>query len=149
MMVDVITFHDAHPRPPRQPRRAPRWLPAVLVAAALVLVAAALALATAGDDPAPAPTEATVGDHAYAPVPGLPLTTPPAGTTTVTAASSPDAADPYAIWQTLKPADAPDLSRDDALARAIAGCGQAWPPGTTDAALQQAYVGSGRIRCPS
>jgi hypothetical protein len=111
----------------------------------------ALALATAGDDDTGTqPPPPTSGDAAYRPLPGVPLTGPEQNATPgVTMAPQPDAADPYAIFQTLKPADAPDLSPDDALARAILGCGTEWPPGTTDAALQQAYVGSGRIRCPS
>lgn len=145
-MTAVLTFHDARPRPPRPDRS--RHVTWVLVGLAALLVGAALALATAGDDPTPHPTVATVGDHGYQPVPGVNLTGPPSGSTPAPTVA-PDAADPYAIWQTLKPADAPDLSPDDALARAILGCGQDWPKGTTDHALQQAYVGSGRIRCPS
>lgn len=50
------------------------------------------------------------------------------------------AADPYERYLELAPPDAPDLTRDDALARAMLGCGTEWPPGTTDAALQEAYA---------
>lgn len=48
--------------------------------------------------------------------------------------------DPYLVYLDLAPPDAQvDLSRDDAMARALLGCGQAWPPGTVDAALAEAY----------
>lgn len=50
------------------------------------------------------------------------------------------AADPYEEWLERAPSDAPSLSRDDALARATLGCGQNWPPGTTDAILAEVYA---------
>ncbi len=58
------------------------------------------------------------------------ITSPPASTQ----------ADPYQVYLTLAPADAPELTPDDAQARAMLGCGTAWAPGTVDAALQQAYA---------
>lgn len=51
--------------------------------------------------------------------------------------------DPYEVYLDLAPADAPDLSRDDALARATFGCEQEWPAGTTDRALADAYRPTG------
>ena len=48
-------------------------------------------------------------------------------------------ADPYDTYLELAPPDAPDLTRDDAQARALLGCDTAWATGTTDWALQQAY----------
>lgn len=59
----------------------------------------------------------------------------PAVTTTPAAAT-----DPYQVWLERAPSDAPSLSRDDAVARAMLGCGQSWPPGTTDAVLAEVYA---------
>ena len=56
-----------------------------------------------------------------------------------------DAADPYETYLANAPEMPADwagewpLSREDAQARAVAGCGQDWAPGTIDAALQEAY----------
>jgi hypothetical protein len=54
------------------------------------------------------------------------------------------AADPYDTYQQLVTSwgitDAPDLTRDWALARALLGCSSTWPPKTIDAALAQAYA---------
>lgn len=50
------------------------------------------------------------------------------------------AEDPYEVWLATAPADAPDLSRDDAQLRAMLGCGTAWAPGTVDGVLQVAYA---------
>ncbi|MDG4762372.1 hypothetical protein [Micromonospora sp. WMMD710] len=50
------------------------------------------------------------------------------------------AADPYDAYLKIAPAGAPKLSREDAQARAVLGCGQAWAPGTVDAALAEAYA---------
>lgn len=58
-----------------------------------------------------------------------------------TAAAAPKAAgDPYAAYLKLAPAKAPNLSREDAQARALLGCAQTWAPGTVDAALAEAYA---------
>lgn len=53
-----------------------------------------------------------------------------------------DAADPYDAYLQLAAGipDAPDISRDDAQARAMLGCGSTWAPDTVDAALQEAYA---------
>lgn len=48
--------------------------------------------------------------------------------------------DPYDAYQRLAPDGAPNLSREDAQARALLGCGQQWAPGTVDAALATAYA---------
>ncbi|MCN0180116.1 hypothetical protein [Salinispora arenicola] len=50
------------------------------------------------------------------------------------------AADPYEVYLDLAPADAAELSREDAQARAMLGCGRTWAPGTVDAALAEAYA---------
>lgn len=53
--------------------------------------------------------------------------------------------DPYEIYLANAPERPADwegewpLSREDAQARALLGCGQQWAPGTIDAALQAAY----------
>ncbi|MET9303186.1 hypothetical protein ABZX66_28085 [Micromonospora aurantiaca] len=68
----------------------------------------------------------------------------PAPAVTVPAPASVGAkpsADPYAVYLKLAPKGAPKLSREDAQARAVLGCGQAWAPGTVDAALAKAYAG--------
>jgi hypothetical protein len=49
-------------------------------------------------------------------------------------------ADPYEVYLTLAPKDAPKISHEDAQTRALLGCGQAWAPGTVDAALAEAYA---------
>lgn len=90
-----------------------------LSAAALVIAGAAAgiyATRPAGPGPAPAPASETVG-----------------------AAPSPTE-DPYAVYLKLAPKGAPRLSREDAQARAVLGCGQSWAPGTVDAALATAYA---------
>lgn len=51
-----------------------------------------------------------------------------------------ETADPFDRYLELAPADAPELTRDDAQTRALLGCGQEWPPGTVDAALAEAYA---------
>jgi hypothetical protein len=48
--------------------------------------------------------------------------------------------DPYEAYLANAPADAPELSREDAQTRALLGCGQDWAPGTVDAALAEAYA---------
>lgn len=97
-------------------------------------VAAAVAMATAGlivsqgaaDEPA-----IVAGSPSAAAE-----TTPPAEP-----APAPDVeADPYEQWLQRAPADAPELTRDDAFARAYLGCGQTFPPGTTDAILAEVYA---------
>jgi hypothetical protein len=87
---------------------------------ALVPALAALTLAGCGgtDSSSDAPTPATA-------------TTKPAPKATV---------DPYDVYLKLAPKDAPELSREDAQARAYLGCGQKWAPGTVDAALAEAYA---------
>ncbi len=74
-----------------------------------------------------------------------PTATPPPPSSAAPAASSPTTqaapvTDPYQAYLALAPADAPELSPDDAQARAMLGCGTTWAPGTVDAALQQAYA---------
>lgn len=56
----------------------------------------------------------------------------------VPSASAPD---PYAVYLRNAPADAPQLSREDAQARAYLGCGMTFAPGTVDAILAEAYEG--------
>lgn len=48
--------------------------------------------------------------------------------------------DPYDMWLDHAPPDAPEMTRDEALVRAQLGCGQDWPPGTTDAILAEVYA---------
>lgn len=84
-----------------------------LAALALVLVAAA----GCTSDPAPAPP----GTAPSSAAPNSPV-------------------DPYDAYQQLAPDGAPKLSREDAQTRALLGCGQAWAPGTVDAALADAYA---------
>lgn len=55
------------------------------------------------------------------------------------APDQPQVPDAYDAWLRLKPAGALDLSREDAMTRAVLGCGVRWPAGTVDAALQAAY----------
>lgn len=72
-----------------------------------------------------------------------PTEAPPAPSTTVAAAaaaSSTVAQDPYQAYLAIAPADAPELTPDDAQTRALLGCSTTWAPGTVDAALQQAYA---------
>ena len=68
-------------------------------------------------------------------------TTPPTATagadTTATTAGD---VDPYETFLALAPPDAPAITRDDAQLRAMLGCGNTFAPGTTDAALQEAYA---------
>lgn len=112
------------PTPPQRPAQARRW-PLVLFAAAAGLVLGAGA--TAGTMLA-AGWEPPVAD------PGPVATAPDAGPTEAAEV------DPYDVWLERAPDDAPELSRDDALARAQLGCDQEWPPGTTDAILQEVYA---------
>lgn len=140
----MITVTAPDHRPAQWRQRLP-WYAATLAVAATIV---ALVLATSGDTPTPpTPPTATAAGQTYQPIPGVQLTGPPAGTTP-SAPESPTVADPYDVWQAIKPADAPDLSPDDAFARALLGCGVQWPPGSTDHALQVAYANTGRIRCP-
>jgi hypothetical protein len=50
-------------------------------------------------------------------------------------------ADPYEVWLANKPADAPNLSREDAQTRALLACAMKvdWAPGTVDRILIDAY----------
>ncbi len=63
--------------------------------------------------------------------------------TSATATTTTQAVDP---WETLQAnakaagIDATFLDRDEALARALLGCGTTWPPNTLDALLAQAYA---------
>ena len=58
-------------------------------------------------------------------------------TTTVTAGPTED---PYELYLSMAPTDAPDISRDDAQLRAMLGCGvDDWAPGSVDAILAVAY----------
>ncbi|MBQ1061338.1 hypothetical protein [Micromonospora sp. C41] len=63
------------------------------------------------------------------------------GPAPATASAGAKPADPYAVYLKLAPKNAPKLSREDAQARAVLGCGQEWAPGTVDAALAKAYAG--------
>lgn len=66
----------------------------------------------------------------------------PSTTAEAQAAASGSTGDPYDAYLTLAAdiPDAPEISRDDAQARALLGCGSDWAPGTVDAALQEAYA---------
>lgn len=79
-----------------------------------------------GSDPAPATQSTSTAAATGATPAAAPVSAPPA--------------DPYQVYLTLAPADAPELTADDAQTRAMLGCGTAWAPGTVDAALQQAYA---------
>ncbi len=65
------------------------------------------------------------------------------GTTLVIAVPGAVDGDPYERYLQLVDdwdiADAPKLTRDDALARAVLGCSSEWPAGSIDAALADAY----------
>ncbi|WP_320069593.1 hypothetical protein [Micromonospora sp. RTGN7] len=89
---------------------------------AAIVVLAAVVLAGCGGDPAPS-----------SPVP------PASSPAPVTSAPKPTV-DPYKAYLKIAPADAPKISREDAQARALLGCGQTWAPGTVDAALAEAYA---------
>lgn len=120
-----------YPPPPRR-HRAPFYLGILAaVLAGFALVGFLLSHSTAEPQ---TPTVATEMPRTIQP--SAPAQTPPA---TQPAAVQPATGDPYAAWLATKPAGAPDLSRDDAMARAMLGCGVTWPAGTTDAALQAAY----------
>lgn len=93
----------------------------------IIVLIAALALAGCGTTP-PDPVAGAITTQA-------PTTEPPAATTVTTVA-----ADPFDVYLSLAPADAPEMTRDDAQARALIGCSSTWAPGTVDAALQQAYA---------
>lgn len=69
----------------------------------------------------------------------------PTASPTVTASSAPTtpAADPYAIYLARNPNPKLVLSRDDAQARALLGCGKTWAAGTVDAVLADAYRPTG------
>jgi excalibur calcium-binding domain-containing protein len=117
------------PEPNRPPARRPRLWPLVVLAAlavtGLAVLIVAAALGRSADPPTvAAPATATAGM--------------PAATTAAAAVQSDT--DPYEVWLQRAPDDAPDLTRDDALARAYLGCGQNFPPGTTDAILQEVYA---------
>lgn len=74
---------------------------------------------------------------------------PPAAPSTTgspAAASAPSTTaqiDPWETFLVLAKAQgvevSPTMTRDDALARALIGCGITWPPKTVDALLAQAY----------
>lgn len=126
-MPPVEPYRPAHPR-----------LPLYLAIAAAFLASFALVgflLSHSTNDPQ-TPTVATENPRET-----QPLASPQQTPATQPAASQPaTTADPYDVWQATKPAGAPNLSRDDAMARAMLGAGQTWPAGTTDAALQAAYA---------
>ncbi len=105
--------------------------PALLLALVGAVLVGAAFITTRSDDTRPDPALVTVSttDQVLA-------TTTSEPPTTTTAAP----ADPYERFLQLAPPDAPDLTRDDAQARALLGCGTAWASGTTDHALQVAYV---------
>lgn len=62
-----------------------------------------------------------------------------ASTATTTPSPTPTV-DPYDVYLKNVPKGQPTLSRADASTRALLGCGQKWPPGTTDAVLAEAYA---------
>ncbi|MCN0153207.1 hypothetical protein [Salinispora arenicola] len=96
----------------------------------VIIVAAAMAL---GAGIAGAGIYLTVTDE----------TSPTSSTSQVPApepSAEPAPADPYEVYLDLAPVDAVSLSREDAQARAMLGCGQTWAPGTVDAALAEAYA---------
>ncbi|MEU5938630.1 hypothetical protein ABZ807_05480 [Micromonospora sp. NPDC047548] len=103
-----------------------RRTPVLAVISAVALIVAGLALAAVyvaqgGDD-----TEPAAAPAASSPAPRKPA---PKAT-----------ADPYKAYLRMAPDGAPNLSREDAQARALLGCGQKWAPGTVDAALAEAYA---------
>lgn len=49
------------------------------------------------------------------------------------------AVDPYDVYVANNPTGEKVISREDAQARALLGCGTAWAPGTVDYVLAQAY----------
>ncbi len=90
----------------------------------------AIALLTLGacSSSTPTATPPPPSSSSAAPAPNTPTT------------QAPPVTDPYQAYLALAPADAPQLTPDDAQARAMLGCGTTWAPGTVDAALQQAYA---------
>jgi hypothetical protein len=58
---------------------------------------------------------------------------------TAACGSSEAQVDPYDRYLEIAPAGEKVLSREDAQARALLGCGQDYAPGTVDAALATAY----------
>lgn len=91
-------------------------------------IAAVLLLAGCSSNDNTGPTPGTV----------IQSSTPPASS--APASTSTPAADPYAVYLKNIPKGEPTLSRSDASTRALLGCGQKWPPGTTDAVLAEAYA---------
>ena len=78
-------------------------------------------------------------------IPGtIPAATPAKGTATASPVPAALTVDPYAQYEALIVSwgikDAPILTADAALARALLGCTTTWPPKTVDAALAQAYA---------
>lgn len=95
-----------------------------------IMLALVLAGCSSGTTAAPAPT-VTVA------VPGPTVTV----TAQAPAPATPPAADPYAAYLAANPDPSLVLTPEDAQARALLGCGQAWAPGTIDAVLAEAYKG--------
>lgn len=93
-----------------------------LIALAVGIGGAVYIYATRGDSPAARPAASSPS-------------APPAPTPKPAAK-----ADPYEVYLKMAPAGAPNLSREDAQARAYLGCGQTFAPGTVDAALAKAYA---------
>lgn len=89
----------------------------------IAIISAALVLMTGCSDDQTGPTPA-----------------PPSTSTSAAASSATPTVDPYDTYLKSIPKGEPTLSREDASTRALLGCGKAWPPGTTDAVLQQAYA---------
>lgn len=63
-------------------------------------------------------------------------------TATVTAQNTAMTVDPYATYLASNPAKLV-LSREEAQARALLGCGKTWAAGTIDAVLAEAYRPTG------
>ena len=96
----------------------------------ITITLSAVALAIAG---------AAAGIYFTRPADSGPASTP--ASTSAPAKPAPTAsADPYEVYLKLAPHGAPNLSREDAQARAYLGCGRSWSPGTVDAALAKAYA---------
>lgn len=111
----------------------PAWLlPAAAGAGAVVLIAAVLALLFW-------PRQSDAVDSQGDNPPAAPATTTPAPAATTEA----PAVDPYEVYLATNPNAELVLSREDAQARAYLGCGQTFAPGTTDAALADAYRPTG------
>lgn len=113
---------------------------------AATLIALSLAAAACSDPPA----DPLVAADVQAPSTEVaPAGDDQAATTLTTATDEGSAAtpvaDPYEVYlqlaaEQLAETDQIEISRDDAQARALLGCGSTWAPGTVDALLATAYA---------